>query len=183
MAPLWIGLIIGDLLLGVVIQLQFMSNAFLLFLAQSGQEWNIAIPFLIVGLIFCFVMIRQELKRPPEQLPHNAEKNPPPDAECYLWRNGNQEGPFTPSQIRYMWNAGSITADTLYYYSQLSDWCPVKGFCQNSSWQGGGASDSELLKQVVAEQRKTSSQLWAIRLIMIAVFVIPFLIYQCSQLK
>ena len=63
----------------------------------------------------------------------HAQNNPPSDAECYLWRSNQQEGPFTPQQIKAMWDAGSITANTLYYYSKLPDWCPVKGFCQSST--------------------------------------------------
>ena len=61
----------------------------------------------------------------------NAATNPPPTADCYLLRNGQQDGPFTPSQIRSMWKAGTISSDTLIYDEQLGDWRPVKSFCRN----------------------------------------------------
>ena len=90
--------------------------------------------------------------------------NPHPTATCYLWRNGQQEGPFTPNQIKSMWDAGSLTADTLYYHSGLTDWHPVKGFCQNPNWQGLETTATSLLTQVVTEQKKTRKSVNAIRI-------------------
>ena len=60
----------------------------------------------------------------------DAEFNPPPDAECYLFTQGEQSGPFSPAQICAMWRAGSVTSDALYFYSQLPDWRPAKSFCE-----------------------------------------------------
>lgn len=59
----------------------------------------------------------------------DAEFNPPPDAQCYLFMHGQQSGPFLPAQIRAMWNAGSITSDAMFHYSKLPDWRPVRSFC------------------------------------------------------
>ena len=110
-----------------------------------------------------------------------AETNPNPDAECYLLKENVQNGPFTPAQIRSMWNAGSITSDTLFFHGELEDWRPVKRFCQNSKWQFSQTSESKLLKQVVSEQQKATSQLSSLRWAFVGVFVIPFILYQCNK--
>lgn len=112
-----------------------------------------------------------------------AELYPPSDAECHLFMNGQQHGPFLPTQIRSMWDSGSITSDALYFYSGLPDWRPVKGFCQNAKPETAQSNESQLLKQLVTEQQKTSSHLWRIRVILIAVIVIPLLLSQCSGMK
>lgn len=51
---------------------------------------------------------------------------PPHDALCMLRRKGNEDGPFLPDQIRKMWNAGQIKADTAYTFEQLGEWFPVR---------------------------------------------------------
>ena len=56
--------------------------------------------------------------------------NPPPNALCYITRGGQRDGPFSPDQIRNMWAAGELTADTLYWFDGLADWCPARNFCQ-----------------------------------------------------
>lgn len=111
----------------------------------------------------------------------NAERNPPATAECYLWREERQEGPFTPGQIKSMWDSGAITADALYYYPSLPDWKPVRSFCLNTAWQGATNSEAVLLRRVVAEQQKTSSLVWKILFIIVLLFVILPFLYQCSQ--
>lgn len=60
----------------------------------------------------------------------DAELNPNPRAQCTIWVNGEEKGPFTPGQIRSMWNAGNLTADTLFIYEELNEWRPIKSFCQ-----------------------------------------------------
>jgi GYF domain 2 len=110
-----------------------------------------------------------------------AERSPPATAECYLWRDNRQEGPFTPGQIKSMWDSGAITADTLYYYPGLPDWRPVRSFCLNAAWQGSTTSEAALLRRVVAEQKRTSSLVWRVLAVIILVFVIVPLLYQCSQ--
>lgn len=63
----------------------------------------------------------------PEGIQYEAH-NPPQDAVCYLLRDGQQHGPYTPTQIRTMWAAGQITVDTLYWFEGLSDWFQVANF-------------------------------------------------------
>jgi hypothetical protein len=110
-----------------------------------------------------------------------AESSPHPNAECYLSKDGQQSGPFAPAQIRSMWNAGSITSDTLFYHKDLGEWKPVKKFCQNDKWQFSSSSESQLLKQVVEEQQKATSHLGVLRWAFVIVFVIPLIFYQCSK--
>ena len=107
----------------------------------------------------------------------NAERNPPAAAECYLWRGDHQDGPFTPGQIKSMWDSDVITADALYYYPALSDWKPVRSFCLNPNY----SSQAVLLQRVVTEQKKTSSLVWRLLFFLVMVLVIVPLLYQCSQ--
>ena len=65
----------------------------------------------------------------PRIIAEQKSYQPPKDAHCYLLRNGKQEGPFIPEQIRNMWSAGQITVDALYWFDGLEDWFPVKNFC------------------------------------------------------
>ena len=65
----------------------------------------------------------------PEGIQYEAH-NPPQDAVCYLLRDGQQHGPYTPTQIRTMWAAGQVTVDTLYWFEGLSDWFQVRKFCE-----------------------------------------------------
>ncbi len=109
------------------------------------------------------------------------EINPRPDAVCYLSSNGNQTGPFAPAQIRSMWAAGTITSDSLFFHEDLGEWRPVRKFCENEEWNFSPTSESRLLKQVVNEQQKATSQLGAIRWVLVCVFIIPFLLYKCSH--
>lgn len=51
--------------------------------------------------------------------------HPPEDAHCYLLRNGEQQGPFVPAQLRTMWASGQLTADARYWFDSLDGWFPV----------------------------------------------------------
>ena len=59
-------------------------------------------------------------------------RHPPKDAQCYLFQNNQEEGPFLPEQIRSMWATGKITADTLYRFDGLEGWFPAKNFCAHA---------------------------------------------------
>jgi hypothetical protein len=127
----------------------------------------------------------EEAKREAERKLEEAECNPEANAQCYLQVDGKRQGPFLPAQIRAMWNAGTITANTLFIHSDLPDWRPASSFCQHAQWQENQSKERskevELLKQIVAAQRKTSARLWGITVILFIVFVLPFLIYQCTR--
>jgi uncharacterized membrane protein YdbT with pleckstrin-like domain len=43
----------------------------------------------------------------------------------YLFQDDAQKGPFTLSQLRSMWSAGWITAQTLYWQDGFSEWLPL----------------------------------------------------------
>ena len=43
----------------------------------------------------------------------------------YLWLEGAQAGPFTLQQVQAMWNAGQITALTLYWQEGSPEWLPL----------------------------------------------------------
>ncbi len=43
----------------------------------------------------------------------------------YLHRDGAQTGPFTIGQLRSMWQSGSITAQTQYWFEGAPEWRPL----------------------------------------------------------
>ena len=43
----------------------------------------------------------------------------------YLHRDGAQTGPFTIGQLRSMWQSGSITAQTQYWFEGAAEWRPL----------------------------------------------------------
>jgi len=43
----------------------------------------------------------------------------------YIWRNEQQEGPFTESQMKSMWNSGTIDMSTLYWQDGFEEWQSV----------------------------------------------------------
>jgi TM2 domain-containing membrane protein YozV len=43
----------------------------------------------------------------------------------YLWLNDAQAGPYTINQLRGMWQAGQITAQTLYFTEGMTDWAAL----------------------------------------------------------
>lgn len=43
----------------------------------------------------------------------------------YLWLNEAQAGPYTLQQVQSMWNAGQITALTLYWQEGKAEWQPL----------------------------------------------------------
>ncbi len=92
-----------------------------------------------------------------------AEHSPDPNAHCYLLIGDKREGPFLPAQIRSMWNAGTITADTQFINSDLPDWRPVKSFCQSIQSQERQSTEAALVEQTAASQRKTAKNTNAIR--------------------
>lgn len=59
-------------------------------------------------------------------------RNPPARAQLYLFREGEQEGPYPPNQIRGMWKTGQIEADALCCFAKADEWFPVRTFCQPS---------------------------------------------------
>ena len=69
-------------------------------------------------------------------------RNPPPTALCYLLIGDQQTGPYTPDQIRSMWNSGQVTANVLYWFEGLKEWFPVTGFCQQPVQQVVGVADA-----------------------------------------
>jgi len=73
----------------------------------------------------------EKVKQEAERKLIEAEHNPAANTHCYLLVDGNRRGPFLPAQIRSMWNAGTITADTQFIHSDLPDWRPVSSFCEN----------------------------------------------------
>jgi hypothetical protein len=45
--------------------------------------------------------------------------------KIYLWKNGEQWGPYAISQVQGMWNSGTITTDMLYWCEGMSQGRPV----------------------------------------------------------
>jgi len=43
----------------------------------------------------------------------------------YLWLNEAQAGPYALEQVQSMWNAGQITAETLYWQEGNAEWQPL----------------------------------------------------------
>ena len=115
------------------------------------------------------------------QIAEEAKTNPPLDANCYILKNKNKEGPYTPKQIKTMWDAGTLLADTLYVYEGIPDWVEAKRFCENPKWKGSSPDNDTLLAEMVKEQKVTSNRVLWIGLMIAAVFVIPFLLMRsCS---
>lgn len=104
-----------------------------------------------------------------------AELNPSSDAECYLLRGDQQSGPFTPGQIRSMWNAGSITSDTLFYDDKMVEWRPVKFFCLNEKTVSLSAPD--VMQQMLKAQEETAFGVLRLHRMRFILFVVVPLIY------
>jgi hypothetical protein len=47
-------------------------------------------------------------------------------SHIYLLVNNQQQGPYALEQIRNMWSAGTITSDTLYWYSGMEIWANLQ---------------------------------------------------------
>lgn len=43
----------------------------------------------------------------------------------YLWKNEQQVGPYTLDQLKSMWNSGTITTETMYWFEGLTEWIPL----------------------------------------------------------
>lgn len=50
----------------------------------------------------------------------------PSDLLVYLSTKGQETGPFTISQLRRMWDTGSVTADAIYWHDGLDGWQPIQ---------------------------------------------------------
>lgn len=101
---------------------------------------------------------------------------------CVLWRDGAEEGPFSASQLRAMWDSGTIKPDSHYRLQAATEWKPITELWHSWFFQAPTTekSDSEsLLSQVVEEQRKTRR---IVRGIAIAVGIF-FLLYFLFGLK
>lgn len=46
--------------------------------------------------------------------------------DFFIYQNSEQLGPYTFLQIRTMWAAGQLSADTLFYREGLADWQPLR---------------------------------------------------------
>jgi hypothetical protein len=42
-----------------------------------------------------------------------------------IYHGGQEKGPYTFEQLRSMWSAGHLTADTLYWQEGMADWQPL----------------------------------------------------------
>jgi TM2 domain-containing membrane protein YozV len=47
--------------------------------------------------------------------------------EYYILQDDKQTGPYTVKQLRSMWNAGQLTAETFYWREGMSEWTPLRG--------------------------------------------------------
>ena len=95
----------------------------------------------------------------------------PADAECYLLRNNVQEGPYTPKQMQSMWNAGTITANSLFYHCGLKEWSPVKYLCE------AGKPDAS---DLITVQLQKSNHLLTVILISIGLFMLALIFYRLA---
>jgi len=46
--------------------------------------------------------------------------------EYFIYQNAEQLGPYTFLQLRTMWAAGQLSADTLFFHEGMSDWAPLR---------------------------------------------------------
>ena len=63
--------------------------------------------------------------------PSPERQEPPPitvTTHCHIFNSGQQQGPYVPQQIKAMWNAGVLTADTLVFPDGFPDWIPISDF-------------------------------------------------------
>lgn len=47
------------------------------------------------------------------------------DTLYYIARDGEQQGPYTVTQLRNMWQSGTITAHTQYWFEGAASWQPL----------------------------------------------------------
>ena len=57
-----------------------------------------------------------------------------PTTEIFILKNEVQEGPYNPSQIKNMWEAGGITMNALIWHSKLTGWIPISELVNNNAF-------------------------------------------------
>ena len=52
-------------------------------------------------------------------------------SEYYIQAGGVQQGPYAESQLRTMWNSGSVPNDTFYWTEGMAEWAPIVQLMQS----------------------------------------------------
>ena len=101
---------------------------------------------------------------------------------CYLWREGAQEGPFSVSQLRAMWESGHIKPDCHYRHTDEEQWTLITDLWHSWLFNPSSSEHAEsatLLAKVVEEQQKTRK---IVRGIAVAIGIF-FLLYYIFGVK
>ena len=53
----------------------------------------------------------------------------------WIYTENENKGPYTVLQLRAMWRAGKLTADTLYWNEESKSWLPLNDLCASPSKQ------------------------------------------------
>ena len=75
-------------------------------------------------------------------------------------RGMDVSGPFTESQLRSMWNLGSLTADSLYSPEGEDNWQPLPALCEPSAQTESGSTADLKTKENSTSPAKGSSERW-----------------------
>ncbi|HUB66057.1 MAG TPA: GYF domain-containing protein [Candidatus Methylacidiphilales bacterium] len=74
----------------------------------------------------------------------------------YLWLNEAQAGPFTLQQVRSMWNAGQITALTLYWQEGKAGWEPLGDIISEIEAPSGAPAGAHSPSELAAGHKPTA---------------------------
>src|SRR5712672_1814304 len=97
-------------------------------------------------------------------------------SDYYIKAKGEERGPFARSQLRSMWNSGTITSDTLFRQSESQDWQPInKIFKTDDTIAEPGAPKSETATEAVTPSKK--SQAGAVTFLIILILAIAAIFF------
>lgn len=97
---------------------------------------------------------------------------------CSLWRNEAEEGPYSSSQLRSMWEQGKVTPDCYFKRADESEWHPIAELWSQWFFTDSMSAAEDLQSQILAEQQRTRKLIK----IIVAFILIAFLVGLLSGL-
>lgn len=76
----------------------------------------------------------------------------------FLILNGVQKGRYSAAQIKAMYEAGTVTADTLYWTEELYEWKPVDHLFQKQTVEKAAATPPPLVTSAIQSNDRTSAE-------------------------
>jgi|688.fasta_scaffold957129_1 hypothetical protein len=94
---------------------------------------------------------------------------------CFLWRNEAEEGPYSSSQLRSMWEQGKVTPDCYFKRPDESEWHPIADLWHQWFFTDSRSATEDLQSQILAEQKRTRKLIKIIVAFIVIVFLVSAL--------